>query len=82
MEALEGTVPRVEIHIRGHLDPRWSERLGGLAINHSSNGTTVLAGTVQDQPALRGLIAMLGNLNLDLLSVTTENAPETRPERR
>lgn len=73
-------MPRVEIQICGHLDPSWSERLGGLSISHISDGTTTLAGFIQDQSALHGLFAILGNLNLTLISVTTMPAASARQE--
>ena len=73
-------MPRVEIHIRGHLDRSWSDRLGGLCINHSPNGTTKLMGTVRDQAALHGLLSVLGNLNLELLSMTTENSQREKTD--
>ena len=73
-------MPKVEIRIRGHLDPGWSERLSGLEIGHTSNGTTVLAGSVRDQSALQGLIATLGILNLDLMSVTVGNSCAERQD--
>ena len=65
-------MPRVEIQIRGHLDPTWSNRFGGLSISHTSGGTTLLTGSIRDQPALHGVLAALSNLNLDLLSVSTD----------
>lgn len=67
-------MPRVEILVRGHLDCNWSDTFGGLGINHRADGTTLLLGTIRDQSALHGLLHVLGNLNLELLSVTTENA--------
>jgi hypothetical protein len=65
---------RVEIHIRGRLDPNWSEWMGGLAISYPAHDETMLCGALPDQPALYGVLARLRDLNLTLISVRC--APE------
>ncbi len=65
-----------EIRIRGHLDPKWSDWLGGLEVQLFENGETVLSGTLIDQAALMGVLNKLNGLNLTLLSVTLVNRPE------
>ena len=57
------------IRVRGHLDNRWSEWLGGLTIHHQEDGTTLLVGPVVDQAALHGVIIRIRDLGLPLLSV-------------
>ncbi len=57
-------------HVKGHLDDRWSDCLGGLAIHLQEDGTTVLVGPVFDQAALHGLIIRIRDLGLPLLSVS------------
>jgi hypothetical protein len=57
------------IHVRGHLDDRWSEALGGLEIQRRANGTTMLVGPVVDQAALHGVITRIRDLGLPLLAV-------------
>ncbi len=57
--------------IKGHLDDRWSDWLGGLAIHLQEDGTTVLVGPVVDQAALYGVIIRIRDLGLTLLSVST-----------
>ena len=42
---------RYQIHIRGKLDPKWSDWFDGFSITHT-NGETVLEGAVVDQSAL------------------------------
>ena len=64
----------VEICVKGYLDHNWSNRFHNLAISHSPNGCTVLNGHLRDQPELRGLLAWLADLGLDLVSVITEAA--------
>jgi len=63
----------VEIYrfrVRGHLDDRWSDWLGGLAVQRQEDGTTVLVGPVVDQAALHGVIIRIRDLGLSLLSVS------------
>ena len=58
-----------EIRVRGHLDDRWSDWLGGLAVQRQEDGTTLLVGPVVDQAALHGVIIRIRDLGLPLLSV-------------
>ena len=61
----------VEIQVKGYLNPDWSSRFHNLAISQAPNGCTVLNGHLRDQPELRGLLAWLADLGLDLVSVVT-----------
>jgi hypothetical protein len=58
------------IRIGGHLDPAWSEAFGGLKVIHTQSGETVLTGPVVDQAELHGILALIRDLNLPLISVT------------
>ncbi len=62
-------VDTYRIRVSGHLDDRWSDWLGGLAIRREEGGTTMLVGPVVDQAALHGVIARIRDLGLPLLSV-------------
>jgi hypothetical protein len=57
------------IRVSGHLDDRWSEWLGDMAIEREDDGTTLLVGPVVDQAALHGVITRIRDLGLPLLSV-------------
>jgi hypothetical protein len=57
------------IRVDGHLDDRWSDWFGGLAIQREADGTSLLVGPLADQSALHGVIATLRNLALPLLSI-------------
>ena len=59
-----------EFQVKGRLDDRWSDSLGGLAVQRQQNGTTVLVGPVVDQAALHGVIIRIRDLGLSLLSVS------------
>ena len=58
-----------QIRVDGHLDDRWLDWLGGLAIQRQADGTTLLVGPVVDQAALHGVIACIRNLALPLLAI-------------
>jgi len=57
------------LHIRGHLDDHWSDRLEDLVIQRLADGTTELVGPIVDQAALHGMIARIRDLGLPLLSI-------------
>ena len=63
------------VQVRGHLDDRWSDWLGGLAVRRQDDGTTALVGPVVDQAALHGVLARIRDLGLPLLSVNREVEP-------
>ena len=62
-------VDTYRFRVKGHLNDRWSEWLGGLAIHLQEDGTSVLVGPVVDQAALHGVITRIRDLGLPLLSV-------------
>jgi hypothetical protein len=64
-----------EIIIKGHLDPHWSDLLGGLKLTHLEEDETLLSGTLPDQGALHGLLERIRDFNLKLVSVTSMAAP-------
>ena len=65
-----------EIIIGGHLDPHWSEWLGGLAINHDNKGNTLLTGIIPDQDALDGILVQIRDLGLILISLKPSGMDE------
>jgi hypothetical protein len=60
---------RYLIEVRGQLDADWSDWFAGLTVTPQENNVTVLAGQIEDQSALYGLIAKISSLGLQLLSV-------------
>jgi hypothetical protein len=59
----------VRIRVHGCIDEQWSNWLAGLAITHTEEGETILSGEVADQAALYGVLSMLRDLGLPLVSV-------------
>ena len=62
-----------EIQVKGHLDDKWSDWLGGLEVKRLDNGEMILSGAIVDQAALMGILNQLNRLNLALLSVREIN---------
>lgn len=58
-----------EIRIAGHLPGNWSDWFGGLTCTNLAHGEAVLAGGLDDQAALYGVLLRIRDLNLTLLSV-------------
>jgi hypothetical protein len=57
------------IRVKETINPITLDWFVELKIIHQENGETVLVGQFADQPALRGLLDQLWNLNLTVLSV-------------
>lgn len=62
---------RIEIHIKGQINEKWSEWFDGLAISHPDQDQTLLSGLVADPASLYGIIARLRDLGLQLTSVNS-----------
>jgi hypothetical protein len=66
-----------EIRVRGLLDDHWSGWFEGLTLSSLANGETLIAGPIQDQAALHGILAKIRDLGLHLLSVVCVEEPIT-----
>lgn len=62
-----------EIKIKGHLNPGWTDWFDGFTVAHLDNDVTLLFGWLPDQSALYGLLKRVRDLNLTLISVTSES---------
>jgi hypothetical protein len=63
-----------EIHIKGKLNPHWSEWFEDLHVRHSLSGDTILCGNLQDISAVYGVLSRLSSLGITLLSVKCEES--------
>lgn len=64
----------LDLRIKGHLDPKWSDWFEGLEMHHLPDGSTEISGQVVDQAALYGLLSRARDLGLTLLAVSVETA--------
>ncbi|MCP4251177.1 MAG: hypothetical protein GY778_29415 [bacterium] len=67
------------IRIEGLLDPSWSERMAGMAIEADEAETapvTILTGELIDQSALHGVLNTLLELHMPILSTERLAGPE------
>jgi hypothetical protein len=71
------------IMIKENLEATVTDWFGGLTFTPLENGGTLLTGSFPDQPALRGFLDQLWNLNFTVLSVDrieNQNHPAFDPE--
>jgi hypothetical protein len=57
------------IRVKGHLDQARSGWFDELSIAHTTDGETILSGSIVDQAALHGVLAKIRDLGLPLLEV-------------
>ena len=68
---------RYRVRVQGALDRRAAAWFEGLEIAPQENGETILAGRVDDQAALHGLLSRIYTLGLALISVQREKEGRT-----
>jgi len=56
------------IKIQGHLDKRWKDWFKGMDIIYEED-KTVISGIVQDEAFMHGILNLIRDLNLKLISV-------------
>ncbi len=64
-----GSQTTYQIRIKGIVNRSITSLLDDMSIMPQDNNETLLVGMFMDQPALRGLLDQLWNLNLTILSV-------------
>ncbi len=73
-----------EIRVDGHLDPCWVDWFEGMQLTRLEGNETLIAGPVRDQAALHGLLELIRDLNLTLISVmrgpTSSQSSQTEPK--
>jgi hypothetical protein len=66
-----------QIIVKGELDPSWSDWLSGFALATATaedgSCTTILSGPIADQAALRGTLARIWDLNLEVVALLQSN---------
>ena len=59
-----------EIHVKGKINPNWSEWFGEMQMQENTRDETILRGKLPDMAAVYGVISRLGSLVIPLVSVT------------
>jgi hypothetical protein len=72
---------QIEIRVKGLIDRGWEDWLGGLKVSPGEN-ETVIAGTIHDHAALRGILNRMADLGLQLISVNTGNPVPPKKTRK
>jgi hypothetical protein len=70
-----GLRARCVFRVEGHLDLHWSAWFDDLQVEHQDDGTTTLAGVVQDQAQLHGLLAKIRDLGVTLVQLDVVEEP-------
>jgi hypothetical protein len=72
-----GLPERYVFGIEGHLDGHWSAWFDDLEVEHQDDATTTLAGVVQDQAQLHGLLAKIRDLGVTLIQLDVVEEPDS-----
>ena len=62
-----------EIHVKGKINPNWSDWFGELQLQETAGDETILNGRLPDMAAVYGVISRLGSLVIPLVSVSCRN---------
>jgi hypothetical protein len=62
-----------EIIIQQQLDLQWEDRFEGMTMSYRDNHT-ILQGAIKDQAHLHGILNLIRDLNLKLISVNLREA--------
>ncbi len=71
---------RVEVVLKGHIDPKWEESFEGLKLVTKDENVSSFVGEVPDMTALYGVLGKLRDLGLTLVSVRTSEEHGDRSE--
>ena len=58
----------IKIKVEGHLDKKWKDWFDGLEIKYEGENTT-LSGNIKDDASIHGILNLIRDLNLKLISV-------------
>ena len=59
---------KTKITIQGHLDKKWKNSFEGMKISYEG-GNTILTGNLIDEAHMHGILNIIRDLNLTLISV-------------
>ncbi|GAB4508292.1 MAG: NAD(P)-dependent alcohol dehydrogenase [Anaerolineae bacterium] len=67
------------IRVRGHLTAQWAARFTEMTVTLTPDGDTIFTGVVADQAALYGLLRLVRDTGLELISVNQVNNDQSEP---
>ena len=59
---------KTEIKVEGHLDKKWKNSFEGMKISYEA-GNTILSGNIKDEAHLHGILNIIRDLNIKLISI-------------
>jgi hypothetical protein len=59
---------KTKITIQGHLDKKWKNSFEGMEISYEGDNT-ILTGNLKDEAHLHGVLNMIRDLNIKLISI-------------
>ncbi len=59
---------KTKIKVAGHLDKKWKDWFDGLEIKYEGENT-ILLGNIKDESSIHGILNLIRDLNLKLISV-------------
>jgi hypothetical protein len=59
---------KTKIKIQGHLDKKWKNSFEGMTISYEGDNT-ILSGNLKDESHMHGVLNIIRDLNLKLISV-------------
>ena len=71
---------RIRILVRGELPTSWSALLAGLSVAPNGDDSTTIAGEVLDEAALHGVLGVIRDLGLPIVSIRSDAKAAERPE--
>ncbi len=68
-----------EIHIKGKLDPNWSDWFEDMKVLEEPSSDTTLCGDLPDKSAVYGVISRLSSLGITLIAVRCQEETNHGP---
>ena len=59
---------KTKIEVEGHLDKKWKDWFDGMEIKYEGDHT-ILSGSIKDEASIHGILNLIRDLNLKLISV-------------
>jgi hypothetical protein len=59
---------KTKIEVEGYLDKKWKDWFDGMEIKYEGDHT-ILSGSIKDEASIHGMLNLIRDLNLKLISV-------------